>query len=181
MESKILTMRPDINSPSYGLRAFIEWAKFKINPKMMVEVGCYQGESTELFIQKFDLWMLFCVDPWKEGYDENDQASFSPMEEVKKRFFERMSLYKNCVAYEASSLQVASDTADGSMDLVYIDGDHRLEAVKQDIEAWIVKIRPGGIIAGHDYGDEVKEAVDKKFGEENVVSFSDSTWAVILP
>merc|ERR1712046_91775 len=37
------------------------------------------------------------------------------------------------------------------LDLVYIDGDHSYEAVREDIKAWLPKIRRGGIISGHDY------------------------------
>ena len=34
---------------------------------------------------------------------------------------------------------------------MFVDGDHRGEAVKLDIESWYSKVRIGGIICGHDY------------------------------
>ena len=34
--------------------------------------------------------------------------------------------------------------------MVFIDADHRYHAVRADIRAWINKVRPGGILAGHD-------------------------------
>jgi predicted O-methyltransferase YrrM len=37
------------------------------------------------------------------------------------------------------------------LDFVYIDGDHGYEAVINDITNYSSKVRPGGIIAGHDY------------------------------
>jgi glycosyltransferase involved in cell wall biosynthesis len=33
----------------------------------------------------------------------------------------------------------------------YIDADHRYESVVSDIQAWWPKVRPGGILSGHDY------------------------------
>ena len=35
-------------------------------------------------------------------------------------------------------------------DFVFIDGDHRYESVRRDIQAWLPKVRPGGIMGGHD-------------------------------
>lgn len=35
--------------------------------------------------------------------------------------------------------------------MVFIDADHSYEACKGDIEAWLPNIKPGGIIALHDY------------------------------
>ena len=38
------------------------------------------------------------------------------------------------------------------VDLVFIDGDHSYNGAKGDILAWLPNIKPGGIIAVHDYG-----------------------------
>lgn len=38
--------------------------------------------------------------------------------------------------------------------MIFIDGDHRYEGVKRDIEMAQRLITPGGILAGHDYTDE---------------------------
>jgi predicted O-methyltransferase YrrM len=40
----------------------------------------------------------------------------------------------------------------GTVDLVFIDGDHAYEACRADIEAWTPFVRPGGVIAFHDFG-----------------------------
>ena len=44
-------------------------------------------------------------------------------------------------------------------DMVFIDGDHSYEGCKGDIEAWVPVIKPGGILAVHDYlkGDLVPD------------------------
>lgn len=39
----------------------------------------------------------------------------------------------------------------GSLDLVFIDGAHDYESVSQDLKAWWPKLRPGGVMAGHDF------------------------------
>jgi glycosyltransferase involved in cell wall biosynthesis len=48
-------------------------------------------------------------------------------------------------------MQAVTDFADESLDFVYIDGNHQLKYVVEDIVEWTKKIKKGGIIAGHDY------------------------------
>ena len=45
--------------------------------------------------------------------------------------------------------------ADNSLDFVYLDADHAYEAVAADIRRWFCKLRPGGILAGHDFLDGI--------------------------
>lgn len=49
---------------------------------------------------------------------------------------------------------------------VFIDGDHSLDAVRADVRAWLPKVRPGGLLAGHDYDRKstVWRAVQERFG-----------------
>jgi len=62
---------------------------------------------------------------------------------------------------------------DQSVDFCFLDGDHTYEAVSEDVRNWFPKIRPGGILAGHDYvSDEhagVKRAVDEFFRDPATV------------
>jgi predicted O-methyltransferase YrrM len=65
------------------------------------------------------------------------------------------------------SHEAAEHFDDASLDLVFIDADHSQEAVARDLLAWVPKVKPGGVIAGHDYGSHshpgVKVAVDGFF------------------
>jgi hypothetical protein len=46
------------------------------------------------------------------------------------------------------------------LDFVYIDGDHRIEAVKRDLDAWYPKVRIGGLFGGHDITEsDVKQVI----------------------
>lgn len=49
------------------------------------------------------------------------------------------------------STNYANTVPDSSLDFVYIDGDHSYEACKHDITVWWPKIKPGGILSGHDF------------------------------
>ena len=40
----------------------------------------------------------------------------------------------------------------GTIDFIFIDGDHSYEACKADIAAWAPLVKKGGVIAFHDFG-----------------------------
>lgn len=48
-------------------------------------------------------------------------------------------------------MDAVKDFADESLDFVYIDGNHNLKYVVEDICEWSKKVKNGGIISGHDY------------------------------
>jgi len=54
-------------------------------------------------------------------------------------------------------------------DMVFLDGDHRYEAVRDDIAGWARHVKPGGLLVGHDFKlfDGVRRAVT-----ESVPGFS---------
>lgn len=51
------------------------------------------------------------------------------------------------------SERAAASFPDGHFDFVYLDARHDYRSVQDDIRAWAPKVRPGGILAGHDYID----------------------------
>ena len=63
------------------------------------------------------------------------------------------------------SIKMAESIEGKSLDWVYIDAGHTYQEVKADFEAWYIKVRKGGIVSGHDYGDNdcigVKEFIDE--------------------
>jgi predicted O-methyltransferase YrrM len=50
----------------------------------------------------------------------------------------------------ANGRDVVDRFPDGYFDLVYVDAGHGYEDANSDIQAWRSKVRPGGILCGHD-------------------------------
>lgn len=57
----------------------------------------------------------------------------------------------------------------GPVDFLFVDADHSYESARDDLRDWFKFVRPGGIVAGHDYGQPmwpgVQRAVDEVLGE----------------
>jgi|SRR5215469_926967 len=69
---------------------------------------------------------------------------------------------------------------DASIDFVFIDGDHWYDPVRRDVLTWLPKMKPGSVMAGHDYDQpHLKRAVIDVFGENRVEPVATS-WRVRL-
>jgi hypothetical protein len=67
--------------------------------------------------------------------------------------------------HRQASVQAAASFDDGSLDFVVIDAEHGYESVVADITAWLPKLKPGGILFGHDYGNPRFPGVKQAFNE----------------
>lgn len=59
--------------------------------------------------------------------------------------------WKNWTFVQKRSVHAAGDWADGSVGLFFLDTTHKYADTKEELDAWLPKMRPDGIICGHDY------------------------------
>lgn len=144
------------------------------NIKIMVEIGVYKSKGIKRILRSEvkSLEQYYAIDPFmllgalyghmgditQEEWDELYSQSCSLMHWFPQLHIIRMQSHIAAKVFENKSL-----------DLVYIDADHCYKAVTNDIDIWLPKIKKGGIISGHDYGDkkhpDVERAVIKKLGK----------------
>ena len=67
-----------------------------------------------------------------------------------------MEPYSNYRIIRKLSMEAVKEFEDGSLDFVYIDGNHTLPYVIRDIIEWARKVRVGGMVTGHDYRESVR-------------------------
>jgi hypothetical protein len=134
-----------------------------------VEVGSFKGRSAAFMAVeiinsgkqiKFD-----CVDTWLGSEENQAGQSWQDADVVAGTLFDAFTANMAPVegrytAIRQSSVAAAELYADATLDFVFIDAAHDYESIKTDINAWLPKVKAGGILAGHDYGfDSVQAAV----------------------
>lgn len=108
--------------------------------KKGAEVGVFGGYFSEVLCRAMPGLDLTCCDIWGKGkYKEAEDACLA-----------RLKPY-NVTILKKPSVEGAKDVPDGSLDFVYIDAAHDYENVKLDIEAWVPKVRIGGVVSGDDF------------------------------
>jgi hypothetical protein len=90
------------------------------------------------------------VDPWRAYKRYREHVSQEKLDEFMKEAHLRTYKYSRRVIRN-TSVEAAKLIGDGVLDFVYIDANHEFLHVTQDISIWEKKVRPGGIIAGHDF------------------------------
>ena len=146
------------------------------------EIGVNTGENAGhvlSFLQ--NLKKFYLVDAWLANEDYAEQGHQNQCYEMVMKKFGRDP---RCQVIRALSVDAAQTIPDHLLDFVYIDAEHRYFGIKSDIDAWLPKVKPGGIIGGHDYDypirPGVKEAVDEVFGDRVNLHDSQNDWWVYL-
>lgn len=133
-----------------------------------VEVGSWKGRSSaymavEIANSNKDI-AFYCVDTW-QGSREHQGQDLSGLYQT---FLDNMRpVEHHYFPLKLTSLEASRRFKDESLDFVFLDASHEYEDVREDILAWLPKIKPGGVLAGHDYytGHNyfpgVKRAVDE--------------------
>lgn len=130
-----------------------------LNGMIGVEIGVEKGNFSAV-LSDYANW-LYCIDPWQystEYRSHVDQVRLDSFYEATKEKLKD----KRVTILRGFSVPLAEDFDDSSLDFVYVDGAHDFENVYGDLMAWYSKLRPGGIMAGHDFTGshkDVKKAV----------------------
>ena len=150
------------------------------NKKKYIEIGIAFGWHIETILNEFPQVYCYGIDPYIP-YDINDSFSTdiskinidkTPQEnfdEFSNAINARLLKFKNFKHIRKPSVECYNSFADQSVDLIFIDGNHTYEFVKNDCVNWWSKVDRNGIMCGDDYYmPEVKRAVDEFCTQNNL-------------
>jgi len=111
---------------------------------VLAEIGVSAGVNARVMVEKLDLARLYLIDPYRIRPEYKEEA----LEHVLGASRDSQS---HVVWLYLTSEEAAAHIEDLSLDAVYIDGDHSLAVVECDIATYYQKVRPGGLVSGHDF------------------------------
>lgn len=147
-----------------------------------VEVGSWQGQSLAFLLVEAKnsgkLLKVYGVDHFRGSVGD----------ELLKREVDLKSIVAHCAhnlrragypyaLINAESAVGATFFPDASIDYLFIDAGHMYDEVKADLAAWLPKVKPGGIAAGHDFNQvPVENAVREAFPGRDIEHIGATTW-----
>lgn len=165
-------------TPAIDAAALRDLAKER---RMIVEIGTFTGGTAEILAEAMAPdGHLVTIDPyltrpavhWGQA-DGQIQEVFFTCGEALLQAVNRLERFRNRVTQiMGESVKVARMFADQSLDLVFIDGAHDYESVMADLRAWLPKVKPDGIISGHDFNVQACIVKDE-YAEEKMMLNSD--------
>jgi hypothetical protein len=122
-----------------------------LRPQLFVELGTHRGASYCAFCQAVESvkagTKCFAIDTW-QGDAHAGEIEQEVLLKLKKH---HDPLYKDFSRLVQSTFDNALNLfADGSIDLLHIDGFYTYEAVRHDFETWQPKMSKRGIVLFHD-------------------------------
>lgn len=127
----------------YGDRKLLAELCRRMGYTLGAELGVRDGRFAELFCQAgLEMW---CVDPWSPV----PNYSLDRQEHNYKEATDRLQKYNVHFIRKVSS--AALDDVPNGLEFLHIDGRHEFDFVMLDLLQWCPKVRPGGVIACHDY------------------------------
>eukprot|EP00747_Dinoflagellata_sp_TGD_P023441 gnl/TRDRNA2_/TRDRNA2_129810_c0_seq1.p1 gnl/TRDRNA2_/TRDRNA2_129810_c0~~gnl/TRDRNA2_/TRDRNA2_129810_c0_seq1.p1 ORF type:complete len:449 (+),score=50.60 gnl/TRDRNA2_/TRDRNA2_129810_c0_seq1:36-1349(+) len=130
-----------------------------------VEVGAQDGTYTRsllegwrhanLFVQ-IDRWVHSGAEGYKDFANSNHALQMQHMFQACRigRAVVRQGWAGAVVQCRGDRLECARHFVDNSLDFVYLDARHDRGSVLQELQAYWPKLRPGGVMAGHDYTEQ---------------------------
>lgn len=168
--SKETFARPRILSPSttFGHAPFFFWLVSVLNPKTIVELGSANGFSFFVLCQAAEKLEsdtnCYAVDTW-EGDMHTGRYSNVIYESVEGHLLRSFDRTK-CHLLRMEFIKAAERFEKGSIDLLFIDGCHTYEAVREDFFTWRDKMSGRGVVLFHDTQVEKENFGVKRFWRE---------------
>lgn len=135
------------------------------------EIGVANGKMLFAMLDALPDLSMIGVGLWQR----TDPSDKTDMDAAYAQAWRQSAQYgARCKLIRADSVAVAPEIADESLDFVFINAGP--EGVERDIRAWAQKVKPTGMVFGHDIKSESVRVVINRL-VPSWVGYGDGVWA----
>lgn len=132
----------------------------------ILEIGVFRGEFAKDILKITEPAELYLVDIWEGKWgsgdkDGNNYIKIVDMETVYLNLFNQTKNKPNIHVIRSKSVSFLQSCKNDLFDVIYVDGDHTEAAVYNDMLHSFHKIKPNGLLMGHDYHHQIEVAVNR--------------------
>lgn len=138
------------------MRPSTEFVKNKFGDQKILaaEIGVQCGNNARTLVAALKFEQLFLIDIW-DLYERTGHYGIGSrpinFDYYYPGIIKEFGSNSDVTILKSPSLEAYKRFPNEYFDFVYIDAVHSYEAVKQDIAAWLPKVKIGGVLSGHDY------------------------------
>ena len=116
--------------------------------KVGAEIGVYRGQYTRELCEAG--LKVYAIDPWINYKNYRKHPKELPYNKLFRETKEKLKGYDYKIV-KKTSMKAIEDFEDESLDFIYIDSNHAIRYIIEDIYEWHRKLKSGGVLSGHDY------------------------------
>lgn len=145
-------------SKPYRWETLTKWVK-EYGWKEGLELGVYEGKTFLYLLEHCPKLIMHGVDSWESDLSKCGTEDFGGCAHIAKDMKEVYRKLKNSAQalgpdrfclHQYKTQEATFLFRDESLDFIFIDASHLYEDVKQDIITYIPKLKPSGMLIGHD-------------------------------
>lgn len=173
------------------------WKPFlqKYGIQSICEIGVFESQNFRRLLAGHPK-IIVGIDSWtRDGnIGHNDSDYTQERMDAQCEYFKTLMLqFPSVRLYREYSYEAVKHFPDEYFDLIYIDGDHSYDGVRQDLEDWWPKVKKGRFFTGDDYSYSHAPVTGLKFGVIPAVNefaekrgltvhkLTQNGWAIIKP
>jgi predicted O-methyltransferase YrrM len=127
----------------------------ELNPKIVIELGCWLGKSTRHIASIIPLdGVVFAVDHWLGSSEHQDSSDLPALYEQFLSNVVHANLTEKIIPIKLTTLDAVEGFYKNKIvpDLVYVDASHDEASVYADLQAYFPLVKGHGVLCGDDWG-----------------------------
>lgn len=131
----------------------------RIEARRMLEVGVARGGFAAAMLRSCpDIAEYVMLDPWRrlKRWNKGANRADAAQEDAWRAAMARTAFAADRRrVLRGTTREMIGEIPDGSLDVIYVDGDHTLRGVILDLTLCWPKLRPGGVMIGDDFAPTI--------------------------